>query len=191
METSNKMIIEKVLSLIMTFFLFSSCNKTPKETYLSENVTAIAFDEKQKMIDFVHILPTDDIKRIEFIAPNNGQNIYVQIVGSNVYDNSLKNFLVSSRSQKGFAGKVKVDVKNGKVINVEGNGILYKTFLTLEQEKKIAKKIKNKVFTKIIRKDKYASNLKIDKNNNKTYVGITQKERKFVEKIFAYFKKKI
>lgn len=87
------------------------------------DATAIAFDKKGEVVDFITIPPDTDMQEIVFKAPENGDEISVTVVGPSRHADITEDFVISSSKAEGMRGSVSVYVEDGIVTGIFGNGI--------------------------------------------------------------------
>lgn len=138
-----------------------------------------------KLRDFVTIAPGMDVDRIEFVAPDSGEEIYVCAVGPNVHKDLPTHALVSSKQAEGFKGRVTVNVDSGIITAIMGNGISYfrpvpeDVLRQIEKEKR-AENRQRPPSTIIVAKDRFISKLVPDNHGNLIPDNLSEKEHAFL-----------
>ena len=134
----------RLLPLLFSLFVFGCKEASLPDLEIPElsgvtdiNATALAFNAKGELVDFVPIPAGSDIVKIEFKAPPNGDEIQVQVIGRNVQIPELKTMVVRSQVAEWALGQVEVEVQDGIVTSVSGNGTGMANLTTMDVLKEV------------------------------------------------------
>jgi hypothetical protein len=134
----------RIYSLFISLFLLISCQSNLEYPGLTdENATVILLSQEGKLIDFVHITPDSGIRKIEFMAPESGDEIIALAVGPNLHESFPDNVYVFTRKGEGYRGKITVVVKEGIVNSMMGNGVGYGLVLTQAHLEQVGEMMKD------------------------------------------------
>jgi len=166
------------------------------EGVTDKHATVILLNGQGEVADFVRVTPERPLARIEFIAPEDGREIAVTVVGPAVNTAFPDNLLVTTSVGEGMRGKVTVEVEKNIVQNIQGNGISYgiTSPVSPRQLQDIAAKLASGKHqhlpeTKLIRADKYTSQLVDDGSGNLVPPDMTGQEKAFLEKVIPLARK--
>lgn len=184
--------MRKLTLLVSLLSLISGCGEKPKldtPGLTDLNATAIALNNRNEVIDFVHVQPDSGIDRVEFHAPENGDEIQVFAVGPAVHPDIPSGVVVSSKFAEGFKGKVTVEIEDGMIVSILGNGLSYGNPLDTEDLQKIKSQLNSArdhlETTTIIKDNKYLSGLVEDSSGNLAPNDLTQKQGDFISDLIA------
>jgi hypothetical protein len=187
----------KYILAIPILSILASCGKTdlPHVSGVTDaDATAIVVDHNGVLLDFVTVTPTQELDRIEFLAPASGEDISVFAVGPNA-TNVPSFYSVSSSHAPNHAGKVTVEIENGFIQMVSGNTISFANPPSAALLQKVAKLKRSGSYkylpsTVLVYTDAEIRRLVEDDAGNLIPPDITTNERIFLDTVIPAIRKK-
>ena len=187
-------VITVITAIILCIAFLKTNDTTQIRGITDEGATAIVWDHNLKLRDFVTITQRMDTDRIEFLAPDSGEEFFVCAVGPNVHKDLPHNIVISSKKAEGFNGRVTVKVERGIITAILGNTIDYRPVpdAVLRQVAK-EKRVENRQrpsSTIIVAEDRFISKLVQDNDGNMIPNNLAEKEQAFLDIVIPAIKSK-